>query len=95
MEEHRNKHYIHIDKDGRIIDGWSDGLYPNRDSTGAICINKYGGHQFRLFSDGEENPIMHDGDGVPLYKWEKDQVVRRSEKEVQEDRLMDLFGKAD
>ncbi len=86
MDEFYNKHYIAIDAQNRITDVWSDGPNPDRDTTGAICINEQGGYQFRLFPDGEENPALYAMDGIPLYKWDGAQAVRRTEEEVEADR---------
>lgn len=80
------RHYIAIDAQGRITSGWSDGPQRDRDTTGAVCINEAGGYQFRLHPGGEENPPLYTEDGIPLYRWDGGQVVRRSEEEVQADR---------
>ena len=86
MEEVQyNKHYIVIDDQNRIVDGWSDGPHPDRDASGAICINKKGGYQFSLFNYGDENPVLFDGDDVPLYKWDGVVAVRRSVAEIAAD----------
>ena len=42
-----NRHYITVDAQGRVTDGWSDGPHPGRDISGAICIDGEGGYQFR------------------------------------------------
>ena len=86
MIEFYNKHYITTDTKGRITSGWSDGPQRDRDTTGAVCINEAGGYQFRLHPGGEENPPLYTEDGIPLYRWEGERVVRRSEEEVQADR---------
>ncbi len=86
MNEYCNKHYIAIDNQGRITSGWSDGPQRDRDTTGAVCINEAGGYQFRLHPGGEENPPLYTEDGIPLYRWDGERVVRRSEEEVQADR---------
>lgn len=78
-------HYIYTDDTGRIVDGWSDGPFPDRDSTGAICINEEGGYQFRLFSDGEENPPLVSAFGIPLYKYVDGEIVQRSQEELDAD----------
>lgn len=79
-----NRHYITVDSENRITFGWSDGPHPNRDTTGAICINNQGGYQFRLiYADcdepqttklplihtSEENPPLYTMDGIPMYRW--------------------------
>lgn len=86
MDEFCNKHYICTDDSGRITKGWSDGPHPDRDTADAICINDKGGYQFRLFPGGEENPPLTDMEGIPLYKWEDGQVVRRSGEETEADK---------
>ena len=80
------KYYIVIDHQSRIIDGWSDGVYPDRDTTGAVLLTDHGGYQFRLHTGGEENPALYTQDGIPLYRWDGEQVVRRSEAEIASDR---------
>lgn len=81
-----NRHYIITDAQGCVIDGWSDGPHPDRDTAGAICINDQGGYQFRLAPDGEENPPLYTMDGIPLYKWDREQVIVRTEEEIAADR---------
>lgn len=84
-----NKHYITTDGQGRIIDGWSDGPHPTKDTTGAICINEQGGYQLRLILDSketEENPPLYTMDGIPLYKYADGEVIPRSEEEITADR---------
>lgn len=46
--EFYNKHYIKIREDGAVVDGWSNDLDPNKDTSDAICINDKAGYQFRL-----------------------------------------------
>jgi len=86
MDIHYNKHYITVDAQDRITFAWSDGPHPDRDTAGAICINDQGSYQFRLTPDGEENPALYDMDGIPLYKWDGTQAVRRTEEEIEADR---------
>lgn len=86
MNEFYNKHYITTDAQSRIVFGWSDGPHPDRDTSGAICINEEGGYQFRLFPGGEENPPLYTMDGIPLYKWDGEAVVPRTEEEIAADR---------
>ena len=86
MDEYYNKHYIKPDSSNRIIDCWSNGPHPGRDTTNAICISDKGGYQFRLFPDGEENPSLYDADGIPLYKWDGQAVVKRTAEEIAADR---------
>ena len=87
MDEMYNKHYVLLDTFNRVVKGWSDGPNPSRDTTDAICINEEGGYQFRLFPNGEENPPLFDfEDMIPLYKWDGEKVVARTEEEIESDR---------
>ena len=86
MEQKYNCHYVTTDKQGHIISGWSDGPHPERDTANAICINERGGYQFRLRPGGEENPTLYTMDGIPLYKWDGEQAVPRTEAEINADR---------
>lgn len=85
-EEFYNHHYIITRSDGAVTDAWSDGPHPEKDTINAICINEQGGYQFRLYPGGEENPPIFDMDGIPLYKWDGSQAVRRTEEEIAADR---------
>lgn len=80
-----NKHYITVDAENRITNGFSDAFYQPTEAD--ICINEKGGYQFRLFPGGEENPSLFDLDGmIPLYKYESSEVIRRTEEEIEADR---------
>jgi len=83
--EFYNKHYILLDGENRIIDGWSNGPLAGKDTEDAICINEQGGYQFRLFPDGEENPALIDSDGVHLWKYD-DKVLATTEEEREAER---------
>lgn len=85
-----NRHYILTDAQGRITSGWSDGPHPEQDTAGAICINEQGGYQFRLTPGGEENPPLYTMDGVPLYKWDVESVIPRTDEEIEADRTPPL-----
>lgn len=82
-----NRHYITVDEENRITDGWSDGLHPERDTSRAILINERGGYQFRLpLADGlsEENPALYDFEQmIPLYRWDGAYAVPRTEEEIE------------
>lgn len=90
MDKFYNGHYIIADSRGRITSGWSDGPFPDKDTTDAICINQQGGYQFRLFPGGEENPPLYTMDGIPLYRWDGESAVPRTEEEVEADRAPSL-----
>ena len=82
--EFYNKYYITVDAQGRITDGFSDAF--RVPSEADICINERGGYQFRLFPNGEENPLLFDGiDMIPRYRWDGVQVVRRTAEEITAD----------
>lgn len=86
MDEIYNKHYVAVDDLGRIVDGWSDGPRPDKDTESAFCINERGGYQFRLITDGEENPPLRNMDGIPMYKLVDGKVVKRKDNEIDADR---------
>lgn len=84
-----NKHYIAVDGKNRVVFGWSDAYPVNvivNDAT-TICINDKGGVPFKLTIDGEENPIIYNESGIPLYKWSfsSKKVLPRTEKEINAD----------
>ena len=81
-----NRHYITTRPDSAIIDGWSDGPHQEKPTANAICINEQGGYQFRLYPGGEENPPIRTIDGIPLYRWDGEQVVPRTKEEIEADR---------
>lgn len=78
-------HYILLREDNSIIDAWSDGLYPDKDVSNAICINDKGGYQFRFYDGGEENPYLYDMNWIPLYKWDGSKIISRSESEIEKE----------
>jgi hypothetical protein len=76
------KHYIIIDELGRVLRGFSgDFEQPN---VGAICINEDSGRHFEL--NGVINPPMTDYNGVPFYKFDGDEVVKRTQEELDADK---------
>lgn len=81
-----NRHYIATNVQNHITDGWSEGPNPQRDTAGTLCIDERGSYQFRLHPDGEENPPLYTMDGIPLYRWDGQQVQPRSEAEIAADR---------
>lgn len=86
MYEFYNRHYIMTKSDGTIIDAWSDGPHPEKDTTNAICINERGSYQFRIYHDGEENPPIYDMNSIPLYKWTDGNIIHRTNEEIEEER---------
>lgn len=80
-----NRHYITIDEQNRIINGFSDAFRQPTDTD--ICINGQGSYQFCLFPGSEENPCLFEREHmIPLYKYEDGEVVERSEEEIKADR---------
>lgn len=97
-EDFYNRHYIKVRSDNAIVEAWSDGPRPDKDTSDAICINEHGGYLFRLlvtvFYDEhgdpvhqltEENPPIYDINGIFLYKWNGEQVLPRTEEEIAAD----------
>lgn len=82
--EFYNRHYIAVDGENRVTDGFSDAF--RRPDKENVCINERGGYQFRLFPQGEENPRLLDEYGIPLYKWDSSTVIHRTEEEIEADR---------
>lgn len=83
-----NKYYLKTREDGAIIDAFSDGPYYGRNIDGYIYFGQ-GGYQLRLTVNGqqtEENPPLYDMDGIPLYKWDGEQIIYRTNKEIEADR---------
>lgn len=85
-----NHHYIRINSASCITEGWSDGPHSTRIPTKEdILINDQGGYQFKLIVDEqqtEENPALYTLDFLPLYKWENNKVIKRTEQEIEADR---------
>ena len=83
MDEFYNKHYVTVDAQNRIINGFSDAF--RQPSETDICINEQGGYQFRLFPDGEENPMLFNENDIPLYAYENGAVRVRTQDEIDAD----------
>ena len=76
-----NKHYIRTNNDNNITRGFSDAF--EQPQGGDICINEQGGRHFELF--GEINPPLRDENGIPMYKWNGKNAVKRTAEEIQTD----------
>lgn len=79
------KHYILVNSEGVVVEGWSNGPMPNRNVEECICINDHGSYQFRLFSDGEENPPLYNfAYGIPLWRYNADtgEITKRPQSEI-------------
>lgn len=82
-------HYIKTREDGAIVDGWSSGVFPEKDTSGAVRISDTGDYQFSLVIDGvktEDNPNLTDFDGIPIYKWSEGKAQVRTEQEISAER---------
>lgn len=79
-----NSHYVSIDAQNRVINGFSDAFEAPREDS--ICISDQGGYQFRLFVDGEENPSLTDSVGAHLWYWENGSVRAATEAELEAER---------
>ena len=88
MEPTGTKHYIQTDEAGRIVEGWSDGPNPERDTAAAVLLREDGSYQFRLTPQGPENPTLLSADGIPLYRWDGEQAVARTAEEIAADRSL-------
>lgn len=75
-----NKYCIRIDKQNRIIKGFSDAF--EQPQEGDICINEEGQRHFELF--GQINPALTNDQGIALYKWDGE-VKQRTAEEIQKD----------
>lgn len=86
IEEEHYRHYITVDTENHIINGWSDAIHPEASTNSAICITDHGSYQFRLYPDGDENPELYTEDGIPLYTWDGEKPVLRLADEINADR---------
>ena len=77
-----SKHYVIINDSGCVLRGFSDFFEQPNDS--AICINEDARVHFEL--DCVINPPMTDYNGTPLYKLDGEQVVARTQEELDADK---------
>ena len=75
------KHYIRLDNENRIIKGFSDDFEQALETD--ICVNEGEGRHFEL--NGVINPPLTNLKGIYLYKYENDEIVQRTEEEIQRD----------
>lgn len=76
-----NRHFIEVDENNNIVRGFSDAFV--QPTSNSILLTDEGSFHFRLFADGEQNPNLYTMDGMPLYKWDGEQVVARTEDEIE------------
>jgi hypothetical protein len=80
IEMSGTKHYIRL-SGNKIVKGFSDAF--ESPETGDICITENGGRHFEL--DGVINAPLFNDSMIPLYKWDGNEIVARSEAEIQAD----------
>lgn len=79
------RHYITIDENNHITDGWSTGARPGIGSgAGGILLTDQGGYEFEL--QGVKDPPLKTEDGFALYKWTGSTVEKRSTLEIDSER---------
>lgn len=74
------KHYIIVDEDLNIIDGFSDAF--RKPEGTEVCINEHGNRHFELF--GEINPPLKDENGILRFKFENKPVLKTEEEKQPE-----------
>lgn len=75
------KHYIRVDEKNRVIKGFSTDFEDPIDTD--ICINENGGRHFEIL--GELNPCLINTQYIYLYKYENNNVTKRTEEEIKID----------
>lgn len=77
------RHYITVDERKRIINGFSDVFRQPKETD--ICINEEGTRHFRLFPDGEDNPMLFELEHLlPRFKFDG-YVQERTAEEIAAD----------
>lgn len=89
MEEHSFqptfKHYITINEQNLVTGYWSSAIFPDKDTSNAICVSENTPHyQFRIPETGEVNPNCIDNrTGVYMLKYKDGKIVPRTTEEMQ------------
>lgn len=73
------RHYLKVNEQGEITEGWSSGPHPERNTEGAVLLRETYSYQFRLEEGGEENPPLFDEEGRPVYLWDGEKAIRKGE----------------
>ena len=81
MQIHYNKHYIQINDQNFVTNGFSDVFY--EPTAGDILLGTSTSRHFILF--GQVNPPLCDMYGVSLYRWDKGAVCEREAGEIAAD----------
>lgn len=76
--------YIRTDDMNRVIDISSDAFL--RDLNGWQKIDEGYGDKYHHAQGNYLDGTIYDMDGIPLYKWDGSQVVKRTEEEIEEER---------
>ena len=75
------KHYIEVDLADMVVRGFSDEF--EQPAKNAICICEDGGRHFEL--NGVINPSITDYNGTPLYKFDGNAIISRTQLEIDAD----------
>lgn len=82
------EYFITLDQNSNIIRGWSNGPSPNL--GGGLLVKSGDSLPFQFHLPGFEelgmNPQLLTMDGIPLYHWDGEQVVARTDEEIAVDR---------
>ena len=81
-----SKHYIRLDSNNNIVYGFSDDF--EQPLVADICINEDGGRHFEL--NGVINPPLASAQGIYLYKYVNNEVILKTEAEIQQEMLPSL-----
>lgn len=80
VKENKIKHYIVVDQNFYITNGFSIVFEEPKEQD--ICICEDGGRHFEL--NGQINPALRDLQGAPLYKWDGTKAIETTDEERQE-----------
>ena len=87
MEESKSKVYIQTDAQGRVL-RCEGGYTTPADLTGWKLIDEGSGDRYNLCQSHYFDGGLYTEDGIPLYRWDGTQVVRRTEEEIEADLAM-------
>ena len=87
MEESKSKVYIQTDAQGSIL-RCEGGYTTPADLTGWTYIDEGSGDRYNLCQSHYFDGGLYTEDGIPLYRWDGTQGVRRTEEEIEADRAM-------
>lgn len=85
MEEYRFKVYIQTDEQGCIL-RCEGGYTTPADLTDWTEIDEGRGDRYNLCQSHYFEGGLYTSDGIPLYKWDGTQAIRRTQEELEADR---------